>query len=123
MSLNKVPKDPYIKGLSDKIKLNDNKNTTGPGDIFNSVFGVTDLGVGPGWGVTSALPYLITRSARANGATPYAQNSFAPNFTAPAALNVLRSLKDNTGNKLSNLLTANRTGQYNIKNAGALSSG
>lgn len=123
MQLNKVPKNPYIEGLSDKVKIEPYKKNTTPGDIFNSVFGVTDLGVGPGWGVTSALPYLITRSARANGATPYAQNSFAPNFTAPAALNVLRSLRDNTGNKFSNLLTANRTGQYNIKNAGALSSG
>lgn len=123
LQLNKVPKSSYIEGLSDKVKIEPYKKNTTPGDIFNSVFGVTDLGVGPGWGVTSALPYLITRSARANGATPYAQNSFAPNFTAPAALNVLRSLKDNTGNKLSNLLTANRTGQYNIKNAGALSSG
>ena len=123
LSLNKVPKDPYIKGLSDKIKLNDNKNTTGPGDIFNSVFGVTDLGVGPGWGVTSALPYLIRKSSRANGDAPYAQNSFVPNMTAPAALRVYGSLRDSIGNKYSNLLTANRASQYNINNTGSLSAG
>lgn len=97
--------------------------TTGPGDIFNSVFGVTDAGVGPGWSVLQGLPYAIGESIAANKETPYAQNSFVPNMTAPAALNVMRSLRYDPTNQLNQLRTASRQSLYNINNAGSLSAG
>ena len=74
---------------------------TGPGDVFNSLFGVTDAGVGPGWSVAQALPYAIGETLEANKHTPYAQNSFVSNATAPAALRTLGSLRYDPTNQLN----------------------
>lgn len=102
---------------------NADTRTTGPGDVFNSLFGVTDAGVGPGWSVAQALPYAIGETLEANKHTPYAQNSFVANPTAPAALRTLGSLRYDPTNQLNQLRTATRQGLYNINNAGSLSAG
>lgn len=80
---------------------NPDARTTGPGEVFNSLFGVTDAGVGPGWSVLQGLPYALGESIAANRETPYAQNSFVANATAPQALNVMRSLRYDPTNQLN----------------------
>ena len=82
--------------------------TTRPGEVFNSLFGVTDAGVGPGWSVLQGLPYAIGESIAANTHTPYAQNSFVSNATAPAALNVMRSLRYDPYQQIRQLTSARR---------------
>lgn len=86
-------------------------------------FATTELGTSPVWSVMQGLPYAMAESIAANKETPYAQNSFVSNATAPAALRTLGSLRYDPTQQLRQITTTNRQGLYNINNAGSLTAG
>lgn len=123
-----LPKNmtPLQKFMANPYTPEESENATTPESDTNSGINpwkATYAGLNPIYGGLNALAYNVANTRAANEHQPYAQNSFVPNSTAQAALNVLGSLGYNPSEQDKQLVSAGRQNIYNINSAGSLSAG